>query len=767
MSVFLQGSNNSSLVPPMPIRGRLGGLALVLMGLAAVSPSYAQPVNLVVPNPAVAGNLYAQQQITMGAGFSATTPGFEARIKLPEATAGRWSTPLLWTDYKRYADLATTPPNNLDPNAVTGMIAIHTHLLPNGKVLSWEGHNDDKHVNAGPGIVLGHAYEWNPNPFSQNGSQAYPYVYNHYDNAWSNIFCSGHSFLADGRLLVTGGHYSAGKVYRTPANTPQPYPVDDQNSSDFIPGTGDVYGYIGVRDVNIFNYKSTSPNNFWQTSSNRNLSSALNPMRYRRWYPTNTTLADGRVLVVAGQQYGGINYNDPAVQAIVPEVYNPTTGSVQQVQAVIGGVTTPASRQLPFYPWMFQAPDGRVFNAGPNVRTGFLNLTTAPINGTSPNTWTDGPVHRLAGNPTSYDYYTRYYGTAAMYQPGKILMLGGSGTTAEMLDLNVAGAAWQQAAPLQYARMHVNSTILPDGTVLVTGGTREYSSDEDKWAVLPAELWTPPASDTNTPSGGTWTTLNAMAVPRLYHSTAVLLPDATVLSAGGGQGGAFQDHPDYEIFTPPYLCKGYERPVISSAPEAIAYGTNFTINTPNAGDIRRYGRATLVRLSSVTHSFNMNQRFLELVMPASSGTQLTLTPPSNPNTCPPGHYMLFLIASNGTPSHARIVVINASACVGTVALQQTVISQTECSKVTRFEVTVNGTISTASYNWIANGTSFGGTSYADITTNVNAPTAQVQVIGANNCGASATLTRFFPACAMPCPTCGQRPAPATQNTSSK
>lgn len=256
--------------------------------------AYAQIVNVheTRSGPTTA-SVYAQQSIDLTGNFEATTSGFEAKIKLPEADGGRWSAPLLWTTYQRYLDPMITPPPNTPRNTVTGMIGIHTHVLPNGKVLSWEGHNDDEHKQPSTGAVLSHAYDWNPNPNSRNGSQFYPNVYNDFDNSSSNVFCSGHAFLADGRLLVAGGHYSGGAVDRTVAAV-------NNSGPDYIPpGFGDVNGYIGIRNANTFDYRGTTTlgsTYAWQVQ---------NPMAYRRWYPTVTTLANGDALAISGQRYGG------------------------------------------------------------------------------------------------------------------------------------------------------------------------------------------------------------------------------------------------------------------------------------------------------------------------------------------------------------------------------------------------------------------------------------------------------------------------------
>jgi len=202
---------------------------------------------------------------------------------------------------------------------------------------------------------------------------------------------------------------------------------------------------------------------------------------------------------------------------------------------------------------------------------------------------------------------------------------------------------------MAFARHNLNGTILPDGTVLVTGGT-SGPGDQPLLAVYPAELWNPTTEQ--------WTTLASMHVPRQYHSTAVLLPDGRVLSAGGGGYNPngptpvpSPDKTDAEFFSPPYLFKG-TRPRITGAPTQIKVGQYFRVKASGRSLIKR---VTLVRLSSVTHGFNMNQRFNELSF-SDMGTQgLVVTAPNSANLMPPGHYLLFVLDSTGIPSVARII----------------------------------------------------------------------------------------------------------------
>jgi hypothetical protein len=194
-----------------------------------------------------------------------------------------------------------------------------------------------------------------------------------------------------------------------------------------------------------------------------------------------------------------------------------------------------------------------------------------------------------------------------MYRPGQILMAGlaadPSATTASVanayvIDMTQASPAWRNVAPMAFPRTHHNFTLLPDGNVLVTGGSRNANSDNTNQAVYEAELWSSTSE--------TWSTLARMQTPRQYHSTALLLPDGRVLVAGGGRHGV--DELSAEIYSPPYLFKG-PRPVITSAPPTVRLGTANFVETPDAAAIEG---VALLRLGSVTHGFSFDQRYVLL-----------------------------------------------------------------------------------------------------------------------------------------------------------
>ena len=243
--------------------------------------------------------------------------------------------------------------------------------------------------------------------------------------------------------------------------------------------------------------------------------------------------------------------------------------------------------------------------------------------------------------------------SAVMYRPDKIMK---AGTWADP-DFNGAHAlqrgrphrghrhgradARPGARRLRWrsGRAYQNLTLLPDGTVLASGGMSTSDGTDLSKAVLPAEIWNP---DTET-----WTTVASLTNGREYHSTALLLPDGRVLMAGGGAlPGRATDQTNAEIYSPPYLFKG-TRPTITLRTGAVrAAGSSFDITTPDAASITK---VSLVRSPSVTHAFDQNQRFQFLNFTTGSG-KVTVQAPANANLAPPGDYMLFLLNGNGVPS---------------------------------------------------------------------------------------------------------------------
>jgi hypothetical protein len=443
-----------------------------------------------------------------------------------------------------------------DPAFTTPVVAVHVHLLPTGKVLLW----GDR----------GETQLWDPtNP----GAGFTPVT------KTFRMYCSGHTFLRDGRLLVVGG---------TTATT------------------------RGLRLATVFDPSSGS----W---------SATSSMAQGRYYPTITALANGEALAVSG--------HDTTLSVVtIPEVWN---GSGWRQLT-----TAPLSIPDPYYPAMFVAPNGKVFMAGFPETSQYLDVT-----GTG--RWTAVARRNVAD---------RTMGSAVMYAPGKILYAGGGDpptASAEVIDLNQPSPTWRTVPGMAFARRQMNATLLADGSVLVTGGTSGPGFNNQAGAVHAAELWNPRTE--------TWTTMPPETDRRTYHGTAVLLPSGQVLSSGSGEGGGItyaNSEFSAQVFNPPYLLNAdgspAARPSITSAPSTLSYGQSFTVQTPDAGSVTQ---GTLIRLSSVTHAFNMSQLIYPLTFAASGSTTLGAIAPPNANQAPPGFYMLFLINSSGTPSEAKMVMV--------------------------------------------------------------------------------------------------------------
>ena len=200
---------------------------------------------------------------------------------------------------------------------------------------------------------------------------------------------------------------------------------------------------------------------------------------------------------------------------------------------------------------------------------------------------------------------------------------------------------------MNFARTYHTMVLLPDGNVLVTNGGQTTNAIGVNTAVHQAEMWSPATQE--------FSRLASMVAPRLYHSTALLLPDGRVLVAGGGRFNPINEPTDQlssEIYSPPYLFNG-ARPVISSVPGTIQIAATFTVITPDALQI---SSVALIRLGAVTHAFDQNQRYVPLTFQQAPGG-LTVHSPSSANLAPRGHYMLFIVNSNGVPSVASIIKV--------------------------------------------------------------------------------------------------------------
>jgi hypothetical protein len=363
-------------------------------------------------------------------------------------------------------------------------------------------------------------------------------------------------------------------------------------------------------------------------------------MAHGRWYPTVTVLSDGRLLTMAGRNQVNAVVTTPEIWEGGRWVELPGAGSLE----------------IPYYPRNFVDPrNGLIFYASERIDSRWFDVDGSSATGRG--RWIAGPGHIYRFN--------RDYGSAVMYETGKILVVGGAGNTswptpdqkasqptatAEIIDLKVSNPAWQSTSSMANRRRHMNATVLPDGQVLATGGTSGggFVNIDPGLAVKQAELWNP--------TTGQWTTLAANSIMRIYHSVSLLLPNGTVLhgSSGDAMAGTTPVPPErnHEIFSPPYLFKG-ARPRITSAPASVGYDQSFSVATPNAAQVTE---VRWIRLGTVTHAFDAGQRANTLSF-TPTATGVDVTAPANSNQAPPGHYLLFILNRNGVPSEGKIVKI--------------------------------------------------------------------------------------------------------------
>jgi len=355
-------------------------------------------------------------------------------------------------------------------------------------------------------------------------------------------------------------------------------------------------------------------------------------MAIGRWYPTTTVLGDGRLMV-----FSGLNASGATTRTV--EFFSLGTGW----SAPITAPWTP-----PLYPRMHVLPNGKVFYSGSGAQSALFD----PI----AQTWSAGVATTKYGG-------SRTYGTSVLlplmpannYKPNVMIMGGGNPATAttEIIDLSQPSPTWQWGPSMSQARIEMNAVILPTGKVLAVGGS--LNDEDNNTASLNADLYDP--------STDTFSSAGANAYPRLYHSVALLLPDATVWVAGGNPRRGFYQT-QVEIYKPAYLfttdANGKvipaTRPTIGSAPANVAYGSNFSVGTPDTSNI---SSVALIRAGAVTHAFDMDQRMLGLNFTEDLSTNtLSVTAPANGNLAPPGYYLLFLINAAGVPSRASWVQLS-------------------------------------------------------------------------------------------------------------
>ena len=347
-----------------------------------------------------------------------------------------------------------------------------------------------------------------------------------------------------------------------------------------------------------------------------------------RWYPSTIQLGDGTAWTFGGQNSPAeVETNDPTI-----EFYDPKSA----VWTMAGGQGIPG-QYVEAYNRLHLMPDGKVFQSGHN-----------------PDTYLYDPIARTWEFVDTTNFgLPRGDGSSVRLQDGRIMLVGGHQeigkefteptATAEVIDLNQANPSWQTVASMSRGRSFVNTVLLPDGNVFVVGG-------DDRQDVFP-ELYNPTTN--------TWTNMAAHDVIRGYHSTALLLPDARVITSGGTGAdgpGLFKESSEIEIWSPYYLFST-PRPVINNMASAANYGQQVSVAYSSAVPV---SHVVIHRSGEQTHAFSYNQVSERVNLNSNNGNMLTFTVPANANVLPPSYYMVFLMSDDGVPSVANWLQIGSN-----------------------------------------------------------------------------------------------------------
>jgi len=412
-----------------------------------------------------------------------------------------------------------------------------------------------------------------------------------------DMFCPGMSQLGDGRLIITGGsNAEKTTIYQPETNT-------------FVPGPD---------------------------------------MKVPRGYQSSAVLSNGKVFTIGGS-WSGPRGGKPG------EIYDPASNSWTLLPGAAVEPMLTYDHEGIFrednHAWLFPWRNGTVFQAGPSKAMNWYY--TDGEGGVSPAGIRD-------------DVNDAMCGVHVMYDVGKIFTAGGAQyydrapglAVAHLMEINNVGApvTAERIPDMHQQRAFANVVVLPDGKILVTGGQRWAQGFTDIDPVFTAEMFDP-----NTK---TFTELAAESIPRNYHSVSILLPDGTVFSGGGGlcwddgTGGPSYhcrdtvDHPNGQIFTPPYLLTGAPRPIIQDvASSIVTHGGELRVKMQGSADGVTF---SFIRIGSVTHNVNSDQRRIPL-QPRIEGEEVVLPIMNDSGVVLPGAWYLFAVSAEGVPSVARTV----------------------------------------------------------------------------------------------------------------
>ncbi|WP_188112246.1 galactose oxidase early set domain-containing protein [Aquimarina sp. RZ0] len=516
----------------------------------------------------------------------------------------------------------------------TEILAVHAALIPSGndgQILLFGG---DEHWSAQAETQPGELFK-KTRIFDLQGNN----IISDVNSPDSDVFCAGHAFLADGRLLIGGGTSK--------------WPESDHHDHGL--------DFLGHRRCWVFNAFARE----W-IEVKRMLPQPgreAEDVGGGRWYPTLTTLGNGDVIAF----FGHLSQEDFRHRNTTPEIFNISANNWIGLPQMADPTLRPSGEaRFLMYPRVFLLSDGNMFFATPMPTTSnepseyfctFYNPTTGDYFGPNINAapgWTinwDMPAVLLPLLPEE-NYRAR------------VLTCGAANN--HIIDLGATTPTWVQTAARVGAtvgkrRLHSIAVILPTGQIAHVGGVNQQNPEDP---VLEAEIYTPSINWNNGDYSGTdsWETKEAAQLARNYHSTALLMPDGRIWTAGGNTN-AESGNPDgnanpdtdgntkkkgikkIEIYEPDYFSNA-GRPELTSTPKSLGYNQLFTIECTQASNIQR---VALIRNGSVTHGHDYDQRYVGLEFDQDGGDTLIVTSPPNGNVAPPGYYTLWVINDSGLP----------------------------------------------------------------------------------------------------------------------
>lgn len=508
------------------------------------------------------------------------------------------------------------------------VIGINALMLPTGKVM-WFAYPTNPNPRFGDPSAPNTAQAWLWNPAGGKFKRIDPPLWRDPADGKlkpANIWCAGQSFTADGRVVVSGGNLAYAKSTN---------------------GT-----FTGLNKVYTFDPFSES----WTEQPE---------MAHGRWYPSQALMPDGRTTIIGGLDEDGNGYTPN----LGVDVFRParrfdrrgtvaSIGNRRDLRDKSGRNPGPPDGGL--YPHLFWMPSGRLMVAGPDPSDSWFLHDPGRSNQFK---WTDiAPLshRRLWSSAVLVPQGPRGSTTVEVIGGSDVGELAGqppqhpqAKATTEVYD-EAGPPGWRPASPLNIPRSHLNTVLLPDRSMVSVGGGVGTNDQFNQWVVTGRER----QIEIYDPATKRWRVGPAQAEGRAYHSTALLLPDGRVVSAGDDYNGGIRSD-TAEIYEPPYLFRGdgrlATRPRITSAPATVDYGERFRVAT---GRGPRATRAALVAPGATTHANDMNQRVVPVTLGRRRGG-VTLRAPGSRNIALPGYHMLFLLDSKGVPSEARWVQLGS------------------------------------------------------------------------------------------------------------